>query len=766
MTFSVSPSVNWKEIDLTAYVPQSSTTEAAIGGVFRWGPIGERVLIDSEPLLVKRFGKPTNFNPETFFTGASFLAYGDKLIVSRAGNTAGLSPIVAATTSSGNATILANTSNLAVGMILTAAGNSQITLGTTIATIVNSTAFTVSSNSTVTASGANTLQFVSNNGVFSAFSNNASVANFAGQIVAYDDQYALKDGTFDANLQWLGRYPGELGNSLRVSVCDSANAFTESINLASFGNGGSTVALNVGSNSATVTIVYNHNGSSNSTAQTAAVTAATSLKGYIQETDLLEFGNSSIGTQSMKVMTVGATTSNVNGTVAASTFTLTFEDELRLIDDQSLTTTLTRYWEYYDLVDLAPGQSNYMRFQGNTSANDELHVVVVDRLGKFSGVPGTVLETYKNLSRASDAKGIDGGSIYWKDVVNINSEYVWQCNPRTSGYSNTALNLSNVSNNQVWVANFNYGYDGSSEGSVAMSSLIQAYNLFSSAEEVDVSLILQGKARGGSAGAQLANHLIDNICESRKDCVAFISPEYSDVVGITDQSTITDNIIEFRNTSRASSYGFMDCGYKYMYDKYNDLYRWIPLNGDMAGLAARSDYTNDPWWSFAGYNRGQIKNFIKLAWNPRKSYRDQLYKNDINPIISDRANTILFGDKTMLGKPSAFDRINVRRLFIVLEKSIATVAKYFLFEFNDDFTRAQFRNVVVPYLREVQGRRGIQDFVVICDKSNNTAEIIDSNTLVGDIYIKPARSINYINLNFIAVRTGVSFNEVIGKWGG
>ena len=769
MTFSVSPAINVREFDLTTGVPQLSTSEAAIGGVFRWGPIEKRVLVDSENMLVSEFGGPTNFNPETFFTAASFLAYGNLLWVSRAANTSGASPIVTATTTNNSATVtVSNTANLTVGMIAIDCANAQIKLGTTIATIVNSTAFTVPANSSITGTGVATIQFISNNSVFSAFSNTGAgaVSNFAAQIVKNEDLFLSLDGTFDSDVRWLARYPGAMGNSLRVSVCDSANAFTSSLNLASYGNGGATVALNVGSNVATVTIAYVHDGTSNTTAQTATITAASNLKGNFNLTDLLVFGNSSIGTQSLKVVSVGATTSNVNGTMACSTFTINFQDELRVIDNQSLTNTLTRYWEFYDLIDLPPGQSSYVRANGNNAAYDELHVVVVDELGKFSGIPGTVLETYKNLSRATDAKGVDGGNIYLKNVINNGSAYVYFTNDRTSGWSANISNIASVSNTNIWNNTFGYGQDGSDEATIAMAPLIQAFNMFASAEEVDVSLLLQGKARGGTNGAQLANHLIDNICEIRKDCVAFISPDYFDVVGLTDQSTISANIVQFRNSSRASSYGFMDCGYKYMYDRYNDLYRWIPLNGDMAGLAVRTDYTNDPWWSFAGYNRGNIKNYIRLAWSPRKAYRDQLYKNDINPVIQDKANTILFGDKTMLGKESAFSRINVRRLFIVIEKAIATASKYFLFEFNDDFTRAQFRSVVIPYLREIQGRRGIQDFVVVCDKTNNTPELIDLNTLVGDIYIKPARSINYINLNFVAVRTGVSFNEVIGKFGG
>jgi phage tail sheath protein FI len=276
--------------------------------------------------------------------------------------------------------------------------------------------------------------------------------------------------------------------------------------------------------------------------------------------------------------------------------------------------------------------------------------------------------------------------------------------------------------------------------------------------------VLAGKARGGTNGEQLANYIVDNICEARKDCIAFISPDKSDVVNITTGDTEA-RVVEFRNSCRSTSYATLDSGYKYAYDKYNDIYRWVPLNGDVAGLCAATDQARDAWWSPAGFNRGAIKNVVKLAWNPKKAERDIIYKSGINPVVNFPGNgIILFGDKTLLAKPSAFDRINVRRLFIVLEKAIATAAKFTLFEFNDAFTRASFVNLVTPFLRDIQGRRGVYDFAVVCDETNNTGEVIDRNEFIGDIYIKPAKSINFIQLNFVAVRTGVEFSEVIGNF--
>jgi hypothetical protein len=329
---------------------------------------------------------------------------------------------------------------------------------------------------------------------------------------------------------------------------------------------------------------------------------------------------------------------------------------------------------------------------------------------------------------------------------------------------NTALLIANSTATTPKTFSFVNGSDGDDESNVAIARLTAAYDLFASAEEVDISLILTGKSRGGTNGEQLANYLIDNIAESRRDCVVFVSPDRDDVVTNGGKDEAQD-IVTFRNSLRSTSYAVLDSSYKYMYDKYNDVYRYVPNNGDTAGLMVRTDTERDPWWSPAGYNRGGIKNVIKLSYNPPKADRDQLYKNGINPVCTfPGQGTILFGDKTMLSKPSAFDRINVRRLFIVLEKAIATAAKFTLFEFNDAFTRAQFKAMVEPFLRDVQGRRGITDFKVVCDETNNTGEVIDRNEFIGDIYIKPARSINFIQLNFVAVRTGVDFTEVVGKF--
>ena len=301
--------------------------------------------------------------------------------------------------------------------------------------------------------------------------------------------------------------------------------------------------------------------------------------------------------------------------------------------------------------------------------------------------------------------------------------------------------------------------DGKDGTTPSAAQKIAGYNYFKDADDVDVSLIL-----GGSADATLAEHLITNIAEVRKDCIVCLSPERADVVNNNSyDGKETDDVISFRDSLSSSSYAVMDSGWKYQYDKYNDVYRYVPLNADTAGLMVQTDSTRDPWYSPAGFNRGNVKNTVRLAYNPNKAERDRLYKKGINPVVTfPGQGTVLYGDKTMLANPSAFDRINVRRLFIVLEKAISTAAKFTLFEFNDDFTRSQFRNLVDPFLRDVQGRRGITDFRVVCDATNNTSGVIDRNEFVGDIYVKPNRSINYIQLNFTAVRTGVEFSEIVG----
>ena len=420
-------------------------------------------------------------------------------------------------------------------------------------------------------------------------------------------------------------------------------------------------------------------------------------------------------------------------------------------------------WTYAEQFSSAPNTSVYAAGVGGSG--DEMHVIVIDEDGKFTGVANSVLEKFAFVSKAADAITSDGGSNYYVNVINERSKYIYIIN-HGQDISSNVTDSTNWGGSAVGTtfsqssSDYTVSLSGGTLGAVTDANRITAYDKFKNAEEIDISLVVTG-----AANLAVVQHCIDNLAEFRKDCVVFCSPTRANVVSV-GVSEASNNVISYRNAmNRSTSYAVMDSSWKYQFDKYNNVYRWVPMNGDIAGLCVRTDFERDPWFSPAGFNRGQIKNVVKLSFNPDKTDRDELYKNGINPIVTFRGEgTVLYGDKTMLTKPSAFDRINVRRLFIVLEKAIARAAKYSLFEFNDEFTRAQFVALIEPYLRDVQGRRGIYDFRVVCDETNNTPEVIDRNEFIGDIYIKPARSINFIQLNFVAVRTGVAFEEVVGRF--
>ena len=413
-------------------------------------------------------------------------------------------------------------------------------------------------------------------------------------------------------------------------------------------------------------------------------------------------------------------------------------------------------WAYNNEFDAVPGTSSFAASVGGD--NDEVHVIVIDEDGLWTGERGSILERFSFLSKASDAKRFDGSNNYYKDVINAQSKYIyWMDHPEDTNWGESAANNEfDLLDAAVTRSLIN----GADDLSATDGQLQTAWGIFVDDSQYDISLIPLGKA-----SATVATYVINNVAEVRLDCVVFVSPQdvsTGDIL-LSSNPSIVNDIVAYRNALPSTSYAVMDSGYKYQYDRYNDKYRYIPLNGDTAGLCARTDYTNDPWFSPGGLNRGQIKNVVKLAFNPNKVQRDNLYKAGVNPVVTfPGQGTVLFGDKTLLAKPSAFDRINVRRLFIVMEKAIATAAKFQLFEFNDGFTRAQFRALVEPFLRDVQGRRGITDFVVKCDESNNTGEVIDRNEFVADIFVKPNRSINFITLTFVAARSAINFSEIGG----
>ena len=532
----------------------------------------------------------------------------------------------------------------------------------------------------------------------------------------YQDNYA--DGQASQGL-WASRTAGAWGNNLQVSQCASATAYEETAKTTA-------TAASVG----------------------ATVVAVASGTG-IGAGDIVNFGDE----YEYRVVSVATNDLSIVRKDEPSYYGTS--DSSGLHSELTGTPDVRRRWRYYDIFDKAPGTSPYTQARGGV--NDELHIVIVDEDGELSGTKGTVLEKFAAVSKASDAKSPQGDTNYYPDVIFNQSSYIFWMDHNASG-----SNWGNVATGTTYTdvtAVSNVSLVDGADGDVATIGQVKsAYEKYLDADTVDVGLII--------AGSSLTAVHIDNlitIAENRMDAVVFASPERNDVVNISNTNTQKDNVVSFFNGINSSSYVFFDSGYKYQYDRYNDVYRYVPLNGDTAGLAARTDLIADAWYSPAGLNRGIVRGAVKLAFNPTKTQRDELYRARVNPVTTfSGQGTVLFGDKTGLAVPSAFDRINVRRLFIILEKAISTASKVQLFEFNDEFTRAGFRNMVEPFLREIQGRRGITDYLVVCDETNNTGEVVDRNEFVAEIFVKPARSINFITLSFVATRTGVSFEEVAG----
>ena len=532
----------------------------------------------------------------------------------------------------------------------------------------------------------------------------------------WENQY--QDGSGAVGL-FAAKYAGSLGNSLKVSMAD-AGSFSRTL---------------------TGTISTNLSGPN----LTAEITGVSTL--FTTE------------------VIVGDTLMTSAGVVVGTVLEITDATTLTLVEAATVSLTAAANavaeWEYAGEFDSAPNTSDFATNLGGL--NDELHIVVVDQDGVVTGTPNTLLEKFVGVSKAFDAKSNQGANNFYRTVLR-GSQFIYWMDHQTTGLSGSGSAWGIAAQNasfKTQVAPTSVSLAGGvSESALTSGEVRAAYDKFADVETLDVNLIFMGQHSLSDA-----KYVIENIAESRKDCIVFCSPSQASVVnnaGGEAADIIAERIDASFNVN--SSYGVMDTGWKSQYDKYNDLYRWIPLNADVAGLCARTDLTNDPWWSPGGFSRGQIKNVVKLAFKPNKTERDNLFKKGINPVVSfPGEGTILYGDKTLLAKPSAFDAINVRRLFIVLEKAIATAARQQLFEFNDSFTRAAFRNMTEPFLRDVQGRRGVYDFRVICDTTNNTGEVIDRNEFTADIYIKPARSIRSITLNFIATCTGVAFEEIVGS---
>ena len=575
-------------------------------------------------------------------------------------------------------------------------------------------------------SAANFLQYSNSLRVVRATQTNAVNASTSGTGVLikntddWTNNYAT--GGQAGNATFVAREAGTDGNNLQVSTCPNAAAYEQ--------EGATTV--NDASTAVGDTVVVAASGAALNVGDIISFSTTAATNDY---DDGEQYRVTNIATNDVTIV------QHPRGTGGLK----------RVLTDGS---NIRRRWKYYDAVDGAPGTSKYV--SERNGANDEIHVVVIDEDGGISGVPGTILETFSKLSKASDAKDPQGNDNYYPNVIYTKSQYIYWTKHNSSGsnWGNAASGTTFTAVNSPTLSSLSGGSNGST---VTTGQIKTAYDKFADSETVDVGLII--------AGPCTATHIenLISLAEARKDCVVFASPERSDVVNVTNSNTQKSNVVSFFSTISSTSYASFDSGYKYMYDRYNDVYRFVPLNGDMAGLCARTDLLADSWFSPAGFNRGVVRGAVKLAFNPTKTQRDELYPARINPVSTfPGQGTVLFGDKTALASPSAFDRINVRRLFITLEKAISTASKFQLFEFNDEFTRANFRNIVEPFLREVQGRRGITDFLVVCDETNNTGDVIDRNEFKAEIFIKPARSINFITLSFVATRTGVSFDEVAG----
>jgi hypothetical protein len=552
----------------------------------------------------------------------------------------------------------------------------------------------------------------------------------------YLNNYSTGQGSVGA---WAAREAGTWGNNLQVSTCTNSTAYSQTasglVNDSTAAIGDTTITVDDGT--------------------------------QFQVGDLLEFGDISNNFTAApsgyyyKITNIATHVLTIARFDPATGATQTGGLRHAVADNAYV----KRYWEHYFQFSAAPTTTDDVSNAGGS--NDELHVAIVDQDGGITGTAGTILEKFEGLSQASDAKTAQGDTNYYADVIYQQSQYIYwmdhQTALSTAGNTKTGTAFDNASTSAHIV--FRDALTGGTDDLVPTAAeLSLAWDKFGDAETVDVNLLIGGPSQtnADATGDTMATKVIDT-AEGRKDCVAFISPARADVVNVTNPIAQTANVKAFADGLASSSYAVVDSGYKYMYDKYNAVYRFVPLNGDIAGLCARTDSVADAWFSPAGFSRGQVRGAIKLAFDPTNAQRDELYKARVNPVVTfPGQGTVLFGDKTMQTKPSAFDRINVRRLFIVLEKAIATAAKFQLFEFNDEFTRANFRNLIEPFLRDVQGRRGITDFSVVCDETNNTSALIDRNEFVADIFIKPNRSINFIQLNFVATRTGVAFSEVAG----
>lgn len=747
MPFALSPGVTVIEKDFSSVIPAVSTSTGAAAGAFQWGPVLEPTTITSEDELVRIFGRPTNnsHNYLSFFTAANFLSYTNNVIVNRVDNSS-----------------LLNASTGTTGWVSPGVAGAGVK--------------------------------IRNNNDYSTTYKDAEVQTY---------------GPF------VGKYPGSRGNGIQIILVDNAR-YQAAVTDAAIGTNPvlactttaasttvttpSTVGLKIGAVISTPTLAIS-GGSTVTTVPSSTTFTITSLASFsttaITTTNLVATATfaaktyvpfaigSSItisgpttpagytGTFVVLSCTTTQVTFAVGSALAAATVQGSIVQTIPATSALSTIFTQTAASSTNALIianfTKAPGTST--QAAAKSIVNDELHALVMDSLtGHISGTASQVLEKYEFMSKLKGIVRGDGTNLFWRTVINAASKYVLALSaPADTAFSvagdvNWGTHIDAAAPSAVLdalITSFNtMTLTGGVDSTAPTDGNYQeAFLMFADTLNYDISLLALGAASPATANAVIAG-----VAETRKDCIVFVSPgDATNGPIIASGSAGVTTINTWKSSITNSSYVVMDTGWKYQYDRYNDEYRWIPLNADMAGLCARTDYTADPWFSPGGFTRGQVKNVIKLGFNPGQAERDNLYNANVNPVVTfPGQGTILFGDKTFTSKPSAFDRINVRRLFIVLEKSISIAAKFQLFELNDAFTRAQFKNLIEPFLRNVQGRRGITDFVVKCDTSNNTGDVIDANQFVASIFIKPNRSINFITLNFVAARSSVNFSEIGG----
>jgi len=792
-----SPGIVVREVDLT--VGRVDATSGAVGALvapFEKGAVGVPVLVSDESDLLANFGEPyeTDKHYEHWMVASSYLAYGGNLQVVRADDDKLTNAVGSGTTDlkikstehynqlgyanntiSGEVFVARNPGSWANGIkvaVIDAKADQTLTMSTTnVSTfsseveIAGTVGVTTNLITGLTTTTGIVVGDIIRNGPFGTGTTVTSIDASALEVVASNNSTNTTSDTFLLNfaVETVSAVAPLVGYGITQAISAILPGAGTTSTLDGHLKG---VITRVGSGEVDVKVLSH------------VSAAGTETNVDYQPSGVYKFS----GTGTVAIHTSGQPVSY--GTTAVTA-------QKDWYDQQNVTLTgSTVSWN--TLAD-RPGTSSYAAERN--SRFDEIHVVVFDDKGTITGNAGTILEKHIALSKAKDAEYSLGSSAYWRKYLYNTSTTVFG-GGGPSGVTTTAYSSGfTLASNGTWdknadgikfaaVGNTTYTFsEGKNYGGKAgitstgaltagLSGLTDGYGLFENTDNYDVDFLIMGSGNHTKETAQaIANKLI-SVAEIRQDAIAFISPHrgafLSDgtagTVTVNSDSTITDNVIEFYSPITSSTYAVFDSGYKYAYDRFTDSFRYVPLNGDIAGLCARNDLVNFPWFSPAGTARGAILNAVKLAYNPNKVQRDRLYSNRINPVIFSAGDGIvLFGDKTGFAKSSAFDRINVRRLFIYLEQAIAAAAKDQLFEFNDEITRTNFVNIVEPFLRDVQSKRGIFDYVVICDETNNTAAVIDNNEFVADIFIKPNRSINFIGLTFVATRTGVSFSEIVGN---